>query len=103
MSTPETVVRAKIIPKADLAEPDLFNVIYVNDDKTTMEFVIESLCAIFDYEEEAAAAVALRIHEEGSGVVATLPYEMAEQKGIEATLLARNNGFPLSIKLEIAP
>lgn len=102
MSTPETAVRAKIIPKSDLAEPNLFNIIYVNDDKTTMEFVIESLCSIFDYEEEVAVAMALRIHEEGSGVVATLPYEMAEQKGIEATLLARNNGFPLSIKLEQA-
>jgi len=47
-------------------------------------------------------ALANRIHEEGSGIVATLPYEMAEQKGIEATLLARNNGFPLSVKLEQA-
>ena len=100
--TTETIVRPKIVPKTDLAEPQLFNVIYVNDDKTTMGFVVESLKVIFDYDEETAIAMALRIHEEGSGVVATLPYEMAEQKGIEATLLARNNGFPLSIKLEQA-
>ena len=100
--TTETIVRPKIVPKTDLAEPNLFNVIYVNDDKTTMDFVVESLRAIFDYEEETAIALAMRIHEEGSGVAATLPYEMAEQKGIEATLLARNNGFPLSIKLEQA-
>jgi len=102
MPTAETIVRPKIVPKTDLAEPSLFNVIYVNDDKTTMEFVVESLKAIFDYDEESAVALANRIHEEGSGVVATLPYEMAEQKGIEATLLARNNGFPLSVKLEQA-
>jgi ATP-dependent Clp protease adaptor protein ClpS len=102
MPTVETIVRPKIIPKTELAEPSLFNVIYVNDDKTTMEFVVESLKVIFDYDEESAVALANRIHEEGSGIVATLPYEMAEQKGIEATLLARNNGFPLSVKLEQA-
>ena len=100
--TIETIVRPKIAPKTDLAEPGLFNVIYMNDETTTMEFVVESLRAIFNYEEEGALALALRIDEEGSGVVATLPYEMAEQKGIEATLLARNNGFPLSVKLEQA-
>jgi ATP-dependent Clp protease adapter protein ClpS len=33
-------------------------------------------------------------------VVAVLPYEIAEQKGIEVTLDARNNDFPLQIKLE---
>jgi ATP-dependent Clp protease adapter protein ClpS len=44
----------------------------------------------------------MKIHEEGSSVVSTLPYEIAEQKGVEATLLARNNGFPLNVKLEPA-
>jgi ATP-dependent Clp protease adapter protein ClpS len=42
----------------------------------------------------------MKVHEEGSAVVAVLPYEMAEQKGIEVTLLARNNGFPLQVKIE---
>jgi ATP-dependent Clp protease adapter protein ClpS len=33
-------------------------------------------------------------------VVAVLPYEIAEQKGIEVTVQARNNNYPLQIKLE---
>jgi ATP-dependent Clp protease adapter protein ClpS len=33
-------------------------------------------------------------------VVAVLPYELAEQKGIEVTVQARNNNYPLQIKLE---
>ncbi len=98
----ETIVRPKIAPKTNIPEPSLYNVIYMNDDKTTMEFVIESLKLIFDYSEDAAADITMKIHEEGSAVVATLPYEMAEQKGIEVTLLARNNGFPLNVKLEAA-
>jgi ATP-dependent Clp protease adapter protein ClpS len=41
-----------------------------------------------------------RIHDEERAIVATLPYEIAEQKGIEVTLLARQHGFPLQIKVE---
>jgi ATP-dependent Clp protease adaptor protein ClpS len=74
----------------------------MNDDQTSMEFVVESLKVVFNYTEEDAMNITLKIHEEGSAVVATLPYEMAEQKGIEVTLLARNNGYPLNVKLEVA-
>lgn len=97
---PKTDVRPRIAPKEDLPEPRDYNVIYINDNVTTMEFVVESLKNIFHYAEESAHALCLRIHEEGSAVVATLPYEMAEQKGIEVTLLARTNGFPLQVKIE---
>ena len=96
----ETIARPKIVPKTNLTEPSMFKVIYVNDEKTTMEFVIESLCTIFDYTDHDAELMTIKIHEQGSAAVATLPYEMAEQKGIEVTMLARNNGFPLVVKLE---
>ena len=96
----KTEARTRIVPKESLPEPRNYNVIYMNDNVTTMEFVVESLKNIFHYTEEGAHALCLRVHDEGSAVVATLPYEMAEQKGIEATLLARTNGFPLQVKIE---
>jgi len=65
-----------------------------------MEFVVESLKAIFNYSEDRAKDLCIKIHEEGSAVVAVFPYEIAEQKGVEATLLARKHGFPLQVKLE---
>jgi ATP-dependent Clp protease adaptor protein ClpS len=65
-----------------------------------MECVVETLCTIFDHSEETAVALTMKIHEDGSAVVGTYPYEIAEQKGVEVTLLARNNGFPLGVKLE---
>jgi ATP-dependent Clp protease adaptor protein ClpS len=65
-----------------------------------MEFVIETLRAVFDYDKDQAHDITVRIHADGSAVVAVLPFEVAEQKGIEVTLLARNNGFPLQVKLE---
>jgi ATP-dependent Clp protease adaptor protein ClpS len=77
-------------------------VIYINDSVTTIEFVIETLVTIFNHTPESAQEVTMKIHEEGSGTAAILPYEMAEQKGVEVTQLARNNGYPLQIKLEPA-
>jgi ATP-dependent Clp protease adaptor protein ClpS len=96
----ETVVRTRIEPKLNIPEPPQYRVIYINDETTTQEFVVETLKVIFNYDQGAAEALTMRVHEEGSAVVAVLPYEMAEQKGIEVTMLARNNGFPLQVKIE---
>ena len=96
----ETIVRPRIAEDLSVKEPPLFKVIYINDETTTMEFVIETLRAVFDYDKDQAHDITVRIHADGSAVVAVLPFEVAEQKGIEVTLLARNNGFPLQVKLE---
>jgi ATP-dependent Clp protease adaptor protein ClpS len=98
----KAVTRVKPTPNFDLREPPLYRVIYINDSVTTIEFVIETLVTIFSHTPESAQEVTMKIHEEGSGTAAILPYEMAEQKGVEVTQLARNNGFPLQIKLEPA-
>jgi ATP-dependent Clp protease adaptor protein ClpS len=101
---PETIVKnqtsLKIEPRLNLQEPKLFRVIFINDEITTMEFIVECLKSVFGYEQEQAHAKTMQIHEEGSGIIAVYPYEIAEQKGIEATVLARNNAFPLQVKLE---
>lgn len=91
---------SKTKSKTGLQEPSLYNVIYINDDVTTFEFVVESLIVIFNYEKLAADEMAKKINDNDSGIVATMPYEMAEQKGYEVTVLARNSGYPLIVKLE---
>ena len=65
-----------------------------------MEFVVRTLVTHFNYNSDTAHNITLGIHESGSAVVAVLPYEIAEQKGIEVTLDARGKGFPLQIKVE---
>lgn len=99
-SITDTIVKPKIEPRLDLKEPGMFRVIYINDETTTMEFVVETLINIFDMSRDDAMTTTMRIHEEGSAVVAVMPYEIAEQKGIEVTILARSHGFPLQVKLE---
>jgi len=81
-------------------EPPMFKVIYLNDNTTTVEFVIDSLVEFFDYNENSAAEITRNIHEVGAATVAVLPYELAEQKGVEVTLHARSQNYPLQIKLE---
>ena len=96
----EVQVRPRIAVKEKYKEPKDYNVIYLNDDVTTFEFVVETLTAIFDYTLDSAEELTKRVHDDDSAIVATLPYEMAEQKGIEVTILARNHGFPLQLKVE---
>lgn len=98
MTSPD--IRAKIKPNLKIEEPSMYKVIYINDDVTTMEFVVNSLISFFEYTEETAIKITHTIHDTGSAIVAVLPYEIAEQKGIEITLDARNLGYPLQIKIE---
>ena len=96
----KAVTRVKPQVNMGVKEPPMFKVLYLNDNVTTMEFVIESLMVVFNHSADTASEITKKIHDEGSAAVAVLPYEMAEQKGVEVTHLARANGFPLNIKLE---
>tara|TARA_Y100001938_G_C8011960_1_gene390517 strand:- start:734 stop:1042 length:309 start_codon:yes stop_codon:yes gene_type:complete len=86
--------------KIKLEEPGLWDVIFLNDNITSMEFVVRVLKQIFGKNQEQANAITKRIHEEGSGVVGSYVHEVAEQKGIETTLLARQENYPLQIKVK---
>jgi ATP-dependent Clp protease adaptor protein ClpS len=94
----EVVTKSKI--KLELTEPPLYKVIYINDSQTSMQFVVESLVGYFSYTELNAEKITEDIHVDGSAIVAVLPYEIAEQKGIEVTVDARSQCYPLQIKLE---
>ena len=93
-------LKSKIKPSQQAMEPPMFRVIYINDNQTSMEFVVGSLIEHFEYTPVTAEKITVDIHDLGSAVVAVLPYEIAEQKGIEITVDARNEGYPLQIKLE---
>ena len=100
MSKTNTETKIKIKPNIALAEPPLYKIIYINDNVTSMEFVVSSLIDYFNYNQDTAKTITHSIHEAGSAIVAVLPYEIAEQKGIEVTLDARSQGFPLQVKVE---
>jgi len=98
MPTTDVQLDEKI--KVTVQEPKQWKVILLNDDTTPVEFVIQLLTQIFRHTELTAKDITLQVHETGSGIAGTYSFEIAEAKAVEATSLARANGFPLQIKLE---
>lgn len=98
----ETAIDVKIDEKIKqtIIEPKKYKVIFLNDDKTPIEFVIELLITIFRHTEETAKDITLSVHNDGSAVAGIYTYEIAEQKTIESTTLSRQNGFPLQIRID---
>lgn len=94
----DVAVKTKTLVK--LSPPGEHKVIYLNDNITPVDFVIDSLVDIFDHDFSAAELLTQQVHEEGSAVVAVLPFEIAEHKGLETTVSARSNGYPLQVKIE---
>ncbi len=86
--------------KQKVVEPKKWKVIFLNDDQTPMDFVVSVLTQVFKHSEEGARDITLQIHQQGSAVAGTYTFEIAEDKAVESTNLARANGFPLQIKLE---
>ena len=83
-----------------LDEPGLYDVIFLNDNVTTQEFVVRVLKQIFGKTQEQGEAIMKKIHNDGQGIVGSYVHEVAEQKGIETTLLARQEGMPLQVKVK---
>jgi len=83
-----------------IKKPSKYNVILFNDDYTSFEFVISLLVQVFGHSAESAINLAQTIHLAGHGIAGTYSYEIAEQKKIESTELARANEFPLRVEIE---
>jgi len=100
MTTMDIGIKTLTKEKIKLDEPGLYDVIFLNDNITTQEFVIRVLKQIFNKTPEQADTIMKKIHNDGQGIVGSYVHEVAEQKGIETTLLARQEGMPLQIKVK---
>ena len=81
-------------------EPLQYNVIMINDDFTTMDFVVMILIEIFKKDSVTAEQLMLEVHETGRAVVATYPYDIAVSKVNKALSRAREYGFPFRMVVE---
>jgi ATP-dependent Clp protease adaptor protein ClpS len=95
-----TDIRIEEKIKVRITEPKKYKVIFLNDDKTPIEFVIELLVSVFKHSQETAKEITMSVHVDGSAVVGVYTYEIAEQKAAEAITLSRSNSFPLQIKVD---
>ena len=81
-------------------KPGNFAVVLHNDDFTPMEFVVYVLQEIFHHPLERAERIMLSVHKEGMGIAGIYRLEIAEQKAVESTTQARQNGHPLNVEIE---
>ena len=88
------------ITKTEITYPNRYNVMFINDDFTPMDFVVQLLIEVFNKTLDQAKDITLQIHEKGKGVAGTYNFELAEQKKAEAVAISRNNGHPLTIMVE---
>tara|TARA_B100000963_G_scaffold245052_1_gene214552 strand:+ start:1954 stop:2253 length:300 start_codon:yes stop_codon:yes gene_type:complete len=88
------------ITRTEVTYPNRYNVVFINDDFTPMDFVVQLLVEVFNKTLEEAKDVTLQIHEKGKGIAGSYNYELAEQKKAEAVAISRNNGHPLTILVE---
>lgn len=84
----------------EVREPRKFKVVLLNDDYTTMDFVVEILMRVFRKSETEATLIMLAVHNEGRGVCGVYPVEVAETKVETVHRLARQAGFPLKCSME---
>jgi ATP-dependent Clp protease adaptor protein ClpS len=80
--------------------PPLFKVIFLNDDYTPMEFVVEVLKSVFHKPHAEATRIMLHVHRNGMGIAGIYPYEIAETKVRTVEELARQNEYPLKCVME---
>ena len=84
-----------LLKDSKLKPPRMHQVLLLNDDYTTMDFVIQVLQTIFGMDFERANQVMLKVHQEGSAVCGIYPKDLAETKAAQVMALARQHEHPL--------
>jgi ATP-dependent Clp protease adaptor protein ClpS len=89
-------------PQIKKKEPTLYKVVLLNDDYTTMEFVIHVLETVFQKSPAEAFRIMMHVHLNGKGIAGVYPWEIAETKVDTVTSMARQSEFPLRAAIEEA-
>ena len=94
-----TIRKRKLSTKT--TKPPYYNVILLNDDFTTMEFVIQVLIIFFKMTNNKAKNVMLKIHEEGSAICGKYTKDIAKTLTLLVNNYAKQNLFPLKCIMEV--
>lgn len=84
----------------DLQEPKKYKVFLLNDDFSTMDFVIDVLVRVFRKSVDEASVIMLNIHNNGKDICGIYAYEIASTKVAQVKSMAREQGFPLKAIME---
>jgi len=90
----------EVVEKRKTKRPRRYQVIFHNDDYTTMEFVVHVLIKFFRKTEAEATHIMLNVHHKDYGVVDVFPRDVAESKVAQVMEYAKEHGHPLRCSAE---
>lgn len=85
----------KLDDELDLEEPKKYKVLLLNDDFSTMEFVIEVLTKVFRKSLSESETIMLNVHNNGKGLCGIYTKEIAYTKVAQVKTAARKANYPL--------
>ncbi|MDR2468275.1 MAG: ATP-dependent Clp protease adapter ClpS [Spirochaetaceae bacterium] len=88
--------------KDKLKKPQDYKVVLLNDDWTSMDFVVDILKIIFHKNDQEAERTMLEVHRNGRGVAGVYTFDIARTKAEQVHCLAAKKNFPLKCVLELA-
>ena len=88
------------VTKSKAKVPSLYKVIMLNDDYSTMDFVIHVLQKFFHKTYEEANKIMLAVHQQGRALCGLYPYDIATTKIMQVHDFARKNEAPLKCTME---
>lgn len=80
--------------------PEQYDVVFHNDDFTTMDFVVKVLRHVFFISQDDAFEIMLKVHNTGQATVGSYILDIARSKAHAAIRMARAEGFPLKVTIE---
>jgi ATP-dependent Clp protease adaptor protein ClpS len=92
----------QVLDEVEVTEPKMFKVLLLNDDYTTMDFVVFILETVFSKSPAEAVNIMLTVHKQGRGLCGVYPRQIAEVKVEQVRIRAKEDNHPLRCIMEEA-
>ena len=90
----------ELLDEISLKHPKKYKVYILNDDYTSMDFVVDVLMTVFHKSYQEAENIMLEVHKKDRGLCGVYTHEIAETKVMQVIKKAKDNSFPLKATME---
>ena len=90
----------ELLDEVSLKHPKKYKVFILNDDYTSMDFVVDVLISVFHKSYQEAENIMIEVHKKDRGLCGVYTHEIAETKVMQVSKKAKDSGFPLKAVME---